>query len=140
MTTSAAEISGRPGRILVVDDERDNRELLDVILSWEGFAVSTASDGEAALAAAASHAPHLILLDVMMPGMSGYDVTRRLKKDAATKHIPIILVTALAGPDARAQGVSAGADGFLAKPLDREGLVLAVRAVFETTYAGGYRA
>ena len=116
-----------PSRILVVDDDRDNRELLDVILSWEGFLVLTAASGLEALDSVALQRPDLILLDVMMPGMNGYQVATRIRGDLATKRVSIIMLTALADRDARALGMSAGADDFLTKPLDRAELVLRVR-------------
>jgi len=137
MVPPSVEMGGRPARILVVDDERDNRELLDLILGWEGFVVLSANDGEQALAAVASDAPDLLLLDVMMPGMDGYEVASRLKGDATTHQIPIIIVTALADTnDAKARGCSAGAEGFLAKPIDRDSLLRVVKAMFRTTYPG----
>jgi len=129
-----AEIGDRRARILVVDDERDNRELLDLILSWEGFVVLTASTGEEALASVLSDAPDLILLDVMMPGMDGYHVASKLKGDIATRQIPIIIVTALTDTNAQMRGRSAGAEGFLAKPVDRDNMVKTVRTLFRTTY------
>jgi CheY-like chemotaxis protein len=112
-------------RILVVDDEPDNCELLELLLAWEGFAVVTACGGAEALALVAQQPPDLILLDVMMPGMTGFEVVATLKGQPGTKHIPVIMVTAMEDPRARAEGV--GADGFLRKPLDREDLVRHVR-------------
>jgi DNA-binding response OmpR family regulator len=117
----------RPVRILVVDDERDNRELLDIILTHEGFLIETAAGGEEAIATVARERPDLILLDLMMPGMDGYQVTAKIKSDLSTKDIPIILVTAMTGAKARTLGLGAGADDFLAKPLDRDELVLHVK-------------
>ncbi len=105
-------------RILVVDDVDANVRLLEAKLSAEYYEVLTATDGPSALAAAAREQPDIILLDVMMPGMDGFEVCRRLKDDAATRHIPVVLVTALDGRQDRIAGLDAGADEFLTKPLD----------------------
>lgn len=105
-------------RILVVDDIEANVRLLQVKLSAEYFDVLTAQDGVTALAVAAAEQPDLILLDVMMPGLDGFEVCRRLKAGSATRHIPVVLVTALDGREDRIRGLEAGADDFLAKPLD----------------------
>ena len=113
----ATEPAPRPARILVVDDERDNRELLEIILTHEGFVVETAADGPAALAAVAREAPDLVLLDVMMPGMTGYQVAERLKADPATRGVPLVMVSALYDRDSRALALKAGAEDFFAKPM-----------------------
>ncbi len=115
--------------ILIVDDERDNRELLDIILTREGFRVLSAESGADALASLALEPPDLILLDVMMPGMTGYDVAARIKGNPATKNIPVIMVSALSGPAARSLALSAGADDVLTKPVDRAELCMHVRAL-----------
>ena len=86
-----SNMADHPARILIVDDERRNRELLEVMLTPEGFFLQTAANGAEALAMVAEQAPDLILLDVMMPGMDGYEVTSRLKGDESTRHIPVIL-------------------------------------------------
>jgi CheY-like chemotaxis protein len=106
-------------RILLVDDERRNRQLLEVLLAAEGYAVLSAEHGEEALAVAAAQVPDLILLDVMMPGMDGYQVTATLKRDARTRHIPVILLSALDDRNSRAHGLGAGAADFLTKPVNR---------------------
>jgi diguanylate cyclase len=133
-------IAGRPASVLIVDDERDNRELLGVILTWEGFVCLTAASGKEALATVARKAPQLILLDVMMPGMNGYDVTATLKGDRSTKHIPIMLVTAMTDFNAKERGLDSGAEEFLPKPIDRDVLVLQLHLLLRKTYAGGYDA
>jgi DNA-binding response OmpR family regulator len=115
--------------ILIVDDERDNRELLDIILTSEGFRILTAASGEEALATAALQSPDLILLDVMMPGMTGYDVAARLKGNSATKNIPVIMVTALSDPNTRALALSAGANDIVTKPVSHIELCLHIRAL-----------
>jgi DNA-binding response OmpR family regulator len=122
-------------RILVVDDEHDNRELLGVILAWEGFLVVTAAGGAEALATVAQQPPDLILLDIMMPGMNGYEVVAKIKGNLATKNIPVMMVSALTDRNAMMLGLSAGADDFLAKPLDRVELVLRMRSLLRKTYA-----
>src|SRR3712207_8330358 len=97
-------------RILVVDDIETNVRLLEAKLTAEYYEVLTAESGAEALAKAAAEAPDVILLDVMMPGMDGFQVCRRLKDDPLTRHIPVVLVTALDGRDDRLQGLEAGAD------------------------------
>ncbi|CAN5918969.1 ATP-binding protein [soil metagenome] len=118
----------RPRRILIVDDERHNRQLLEVILSREGFVTLTATSGEEALATLARELPDLILLDIMMPGMDGYEVARTIKGNAAQRHIPIILITALDDRNARVLALSCGADDFLTKPFDRAELCTRVKS------------
>ena len=105
-------------RILVVDDIEANVRLLDAKLSAEYYDVISATDGVTALAMAAAEKPDIILLDVMMPGMDGFQVCRRLKEDQATRHIPVVLITALDGRSDRIVGLEAGADEFLTKPID----------------------
>ncbi|MFI4974788.1 MAG: PleD family two-component system response regulator [Caulobacterales bacterium] len=105
-------------RILVVDDIEANVRLLQAKLQAEYYDVLTASDGVTALAIAGSEKPDIVLLDVMMPGMDGFQVCRRLKDDPETRHIPVVLVTALDGRADRISGLEAGADEFLTKPID----------------------
>ena len=125
--TQRPNIGYHPARILIVDDELHNRQLLEVMLAPEGLLLQTAASGEEALAKIAQHPPDLILLDIMMPGMDGYEVVAKIKGDAATKNIPVIMVSALDGRDARLQGLSAGAEEFLTKPVDRVDLCVRVR-------------
>ena len=121
------DIADRPARILIVDDQRQNRDLLEILLSQEGFVLLTAVRGDEALAIVAQQPPDLILLDVMMPGMDGYQVAARIKGDLAAKHIPIIMVTALHDSNARMLGLRAGVDDFLSRPVDRAELLMRVR-------------
>lgn len=116
-------------RILVVDDIEANVRLLEAKLASEYYEVLTASDGPTALAVAAAEKPDIILLDVMMPGMDGFSVCRRLKDDAETRHIPVVLVTALDGRGDRVAGLESGADEFLTKPIDDMMLFARVRSL-----------
>jgi two-component system cell cycle response regulator len=116
-------------RILVVDDIEANVRLLEAKLSAEYYDVITAYDGPTALAMAASEKPDIILLDVMMPGMDGFQVCRRLKDDPETRHLPVVLVTALDGRSDRVAGLEAGADEFLTKPIDDVMLFARVRSL-----------
>ncbi len=116
-------------RILVVDDIEANVRLLEAKLAAEYYDVLTASDGPSALAIASSEQPDIVLLDVMMPGMDGFEVCRRLKEDPATRHIPVVLVTALDGRSDRIEGLEAGADEFLTKPIDDVLLFARVRSL-----------
>src|SRR5215210_4029485 len=113
--------------VLIVDDERANRDLLKVMLAPEGLLLLTASSGEEALALLAHQPPDLILLDVMMPGMDGYEVAGKIKGNPATSSVPIIMVTATDDHKARMLGLSAGVEDFLTKPLDRAELVVRVK-------------
>jgi adenylate cyclase len=107
-----------PANVLVVDDNPLNRKLMVDILAPELYRVRCAATGQEALAAVATEAPDLILLDVMMPGMDGFEVVRRLKADPATRAIPIVIVTALDDDGARARLGAAGVDLILTKPID----------------------
>ncbi len=113
--------------ILIVDDEPKNRSLLEVLLKPEGYLTVTANSGEEALAMVAKKPPDLILLDVMMPGMDGYDVATKLKANPATRNLPIIMLSALDDRDSKLAGLNAGAEDFLTKPIDRAELWVRVR-------------
>ena len=108
-----------PSKVLVVDDTPQNVKLLADLLGVKGYAVATAVNGEEALAKVASERPDLVLLDVMMPGLSGYDVCRRLRADAETALLPVVLVTSLDPQGERVKGIEAGADDFLSKPINQ---------------------
>ncbi len=114
-------------KILVVDDIAANVRLLEAKLSAEYYEVLTAANGFQALEAAVEHSPDVILLDVMMPEMDGFEVCRRLKADERTSHIPVVLLTALDGRNDRLSGLEAGADEFLTKPVDDVILLTRVR-------------
>src|SRR5579885_178254 len=116
-------------RVLVVDDNQANLKLLKVRLSAEYFEVVLASSGQEALDICASSQCDIVLLDVMMPGIDGFEVARRLKSNPATHHIPIIMVTALDQTADRVRGLEAGADDFLTKPIDDIALVARVRSL-----------
>jgi two-component system cell cycle response regulator len=116
-------------RVLVVDDILSNVKLLEAKLAAEYFEVITAYNGEQALARVASDAPDIILLDVMMPGMDGFEVCRRIKSNGKTTHIPVVMVTALDQPSDRVTGLDAGADDFLTKPVDDMSLFARVRSL-----------
>jgi adenylate cyclase len=117
------------GRILVVDDTPQNVKLLADLLSAKGYAVSTASSGREALIKIGAEPPDLILLDVVMPEMSGYEVCRKLRDDAATARLPVVLVTALDPGEERVKGLEAGADDFLGKPIHQAELLARVRSL-----------
>lgn len=116
-------------RILVVDDIEANVRLLQAKLEAEYYEVLTAPDGPTALIVAAAEKPDIILLDVMMPGMDGFTVCRHLKDDLETRHIPVVLLTALDGRADRVAGLEAGADDFLTKPIDDVMLFARVRSL-----------
>ncbi|USQ94262.1 PleD family two-component system response regulator [Caulobacter sp. RL271] len=116
-------------RILVVDDIEANVRLLEAKLTAEYYEVTTAMDGATALMIAARDLPDIILLDVMMPGIDGFTVCRKLKDDPNTRHIPVVLITALDGRADRIHGLEAGASDFLTKPIDDVMLFARVRSL-----------
>jgi class 3 adenylate cyclase len=116
-------------RVLVVDDDHDMATLLKRTIEKEGMAADTVFDGDAALVRAMSSPPDLIVLDVMLPGMSGFDICERLKGDEVTALIPIILVTSLEDSQSRVRGIEAGADDFLSKPVKVEELMARVKTL-----------
>ena len=116
-------------RVLVVDDVPANVRLLEARLSAEYFDVTTAHSGVEALAACERAECDIVLLDVMMPDMDGFEVCRRLKNNPATHHIPVVMVTALDQPSDRVTGLQAGADDFLTKPVSDIALIARVRSL-----------
>src|SRR3984893_7507514 len=114
-------------RILVVDDNEVNVELLVVILASEHYVVSTAFDGFEALAKIAAEKPDIVLLDVMMPGLDGFEACRRIKADPVMADIPVIMVTALSDADDLVRGFEVGADDFVTKPFNGLALMARVR-------------
>ena len=114
---------------MIVDDEPVVAEVLRRLLVKEGYQADVFNDGQAALEALPDMRPHVVLLDVNMPGLSGIDVCRRLKQDTAHRLTPVVMVTGQAQRDARLEGLEAGADDFLAKPVDPQELMIRVRSL-----------
>ena len=119
--------------ILAVDDDIDILELVEASLTADGFDVITASDGRSALESAKDHAPDLILLDLMMPEMDGFEVIERLKSDAATRTIPVIMLTAKAQTHEKIHGLRSGADDYITKPFQLDELTARIEAVLGRT-------
>ncbi|MBC8366589.1 response regulator [bacterium] len=111
------------GKVLVVDDEVYILHILDFSLGAEGFDVITAADGEQALARARSERPDLIVMDIMMPRLDGYETCKRLKSDPATKDIPVLLLTARGREEDRKRGMEAGANDYMTKPFSPNKLI-----------------
>src|SRR5215831_241879 len=114
-------------RILVIEDQEDNRQILRDLLTNADFEVIEAENGEAGLAAAAAHKPDLILMDIQLPGLDGYEATRRLKADAVLHTIPIIVVTSYAFGGDAAKARAAGCDAYISKPYSPRQLLAKVR-------------
>jgi CheY-like chemotaxis protein len=135
MATATAESSATTtprSSILVVDDEPFNRDLL--VQQLDTYDTRVAASGEEALAAVEASPPDLILLDVMMPGIDGFEVCRRLKSNDATRLIPIVIMTALGGQEDRIRGIEAGADDFLTKPVDERHLQARIRTALRAKH------
>lgn len=118
-------------KILIVDDEPLNVKLLKAILEGHPYTLTCAYNGAEALEKVREETPDLVLLDIMMPGMNGYEVTQRMKSDPRTKHIPIILITALESADNKIKGLEAGADEFLNKPISKAELLARVNSLLK---------
>src|ERR1700678_1764850 len=118
-----------PEKILIVDDETATRAALEMLLHREGFEVRDASSGEAALAECAAFRPDLILLDILMPGIYGFEVCRRIKATPETRLTPVVLITGLSETEDRIKGINAGADDFLSKPIDLNELLARTRSL-----------
>lgn len=121
--------TGCKATILVADDSELNRELLFEILTSEGYEVVCAEDGQSALHAMRNYSVDLVLLDVVMPGMSGFDLCQSIKFNPETRLVPVVLVTALSSVDERIRGIRVGADDFLNKPVNREELLARTRSL-----------
>jgi len=122
MTVMAAE-----ARLLVVDDEPNIRELLSASLRFAGFDVTTAADGQQALTAARKEHPDLLVLDVMMPGVDGFEVVRRLRSEGV--HAPVLFLTAKDSTEDKVAGLSLGGDDYVTKPFSLEEVVARIRAI-----------
>jgi putative two-component system response regulator len=122
----------RPCQILIVDDLAENREILVDLLGSEGYILDTAKDGAEAVEKALASPPDLILMDVSMPRLTGFEACRRLKADERTHLVPIVLITGLVAREDRIQGIAAGCDDFLTKPVDSEQLMARTRNLLRT--------
>jgi DNA-binding response OmpR family regulator len=126
------EPTPKPARVLIADDDPLGAELLEAYLSASEYELRTASDGEQTLQLVTSWQPDLILLDVMMPRISGFEVCKRLRSDPATRDIAILMITALDQPSDIERAVEAGTDDFLSKPINKTELLLRVRALLHS--------
>jgi two-component system, cell cycle response regulator DivK len=120
-----------PATVLLVEDNEDNLRIYSTFLTYSGYRVLEAADGEAGLALARSELPDVILMDVSIPKMDGYEVTRRLKSDPATAQIPVIALTAHALPSDRDRALDAGCDGYIPKPAEPRLVVAEVRKMLD---------
>jgi two-component system phosphate regulon response regulator PhoB len=130
-------VAPQDARILVVDDEPDIVALVVYHLAKAGYRVSSASTGPDAVAVAKRERPTLVVLDLMLPGMSGFDVLRDIRADAGTKEIAVIMLTARKDEPDRIKGLSLGADDYLTKPFSPQELVLRVQAILRRVTSGG---
>jgi len=126
---SDAPPAAAPARVLVVDDTPQNVKLLVDLLGARGYVAIAAASGEEGLAKLAAEKPDLVLLDVMMPGLSGYEVCRRIRANPDTALLPVVLVTSLDPHEERIKGIEAGADDFLSKPIHQQELLARVRSL-----------
>ncbi len=120
-----------PLKVLAVDDNMQNLELLDGVLSSRGYEVIKAWNGKEALAKVSECAPHIVILDVLMPEMDGYETCRRLKENPETRFIPVVMLTALNNLDDKVRGIEAGADDFISKPFQTPELLARVKSLIK---------
>jgi putative two-component system response regulator len=125
----ASSVCETPGRVLVVDDMEANRALVSRLLSADGHRVTVAEDGRAALQIVRRDAPDLVLMDVMMPHLDGFEVCRTLKQHPLTRLVPVVLITALQNSEDRIRGIEAGADDFVSKPFNAHELRARIRSL-----------
>jgi putative two-component system response regulator len=128
----ASHVPGDPPRILLVDDQPENIELMSDLLEPEGYLLSFARDGQEAVDKALAAPPDLVLMDIQMPRLDGIQACRRLKADARTHLVPVVLITGLGAREDRIAGIAAGCDDFLTKPVDLEQLLARTRTALRT--------
>lgn len=124
------------GKILIVDDEADILHFLELVLRERGYEVTTASTGREAIQLAGAIRPNLVLLDIMMPQMDGWEVLRLLRVDEATAQIPVAMVSARTDPRDRVQGLQEGAVDYICKPFSLDDLIAKVEAIFAQPPSG----
>ncbi len=122
----------RPPRVLIADDNVQGAELLEAYLSDTGYELRTAADGEQTLQQVNSWQPDVILLDIMMPRISGFEVCKRLRADPASQDVGVLMITALDQPSDIERAVEVGADEFLSKPINKNELLLRVRSLLRS--------
>jgi DNA-binding response OmpR family regulator len=127
----------RPARILIADDHPQGVELLDAYLAETGFDVESAHDGEETMRKVRDWRPDVVLLDIMMPKISGFEVCKRLKSDAATRGVAVLMITALDQPSDVERAVEAGTDDFLTKPVNQTDLLRRIRALLASRQQAG---
>lgn len=125
-------VAARPSRILIADDNQQGVELLEAYLGDTTYELRTAADGEQTMREVAGWQPDLILLDIMMPKISGFEVCKRLRANPTTKDIAVLMITALDQPSDIDRAVEAGTDDFLSKPINKSELLLRVRALLRS--------
>jgi len=139
MSNSSSDIDVSSSRVLIADDIQQNRELLEAYLADEGYEILMASDGQQTMQLVDQHQPDLILLDIMMPRMSGYEVCSQIKGDPARRGILVLIVTALNETGDIEKAVNAGCDDFLTKPVNRLELRTRVRSLLRVRHLSNER-